>query len=142
MKNWWNRFKYNMANALRGCYGPDQFSRFLLGASIFIYFLALIPALRLLYFVSMALIFYSMYRIFSKRYIKRQRENDLYLKATAGIRGFANAKRRHLMDRDTHKYFRCPKCHTYNRVPKGHGTIMITCPKCRTEFKRNSGKLK
>ncbi len=37
-------------------------------------------------------------------------------------------------DLKTHAYFKCPKCSTELRVPKGKGKIRITCPKCGEQF--------
>ncbi len=34
----------------------------------------------------------------------------------------------------TYAYYRCPKCSTELRVPKGRGKIKIRCPKCGEEF--------
>lgn len=31
-----------------------------------------------------------------------------------------------------------PHCRTYIRIPKGHGKVIITCPKCRTQFERKT----
>jgi ribosomal protein L37AE/L43A len=41
-------------------------------------------------------------------------------------------------DAKTHRYFKCPDCKTKLRVPKHKGKIIITCPKCKTEFKRKT----
>ena len=81
-----------------------------------------------LYFVSTALMFVVLLRIFSRDLARRQAENAKFLtwwtpKANA-IRG-AKARR---ADK-AHKYVRC-SCGAYCRVPRGVGKIELTCPKC------------
>ena len=81
-----------------------------------------------LYFMSTALMFVVLLRIFSRDLARRQAENAKFLtwwtpKANA-IRG-AKARR---ADK-AHKYVRC-SCGAYCRVPRGVGKIELTCPKC------------
>ena len=81
-----------------------------------------------LYFVSTALMFVVLLRIFSRDLARRQAENAKFLtwwtpKANA-IRG-AKARR---ADK-AHKYVRC-SCGAYCRVPKNIGKVELTCPKC------------
>ena len=81
-----------------------------------------------LYFVSTALMFVVLLRIFSRNLARRQAENAKFLtwwtpKANA-IRG-ARARR---ADK-AHKYVRC-SCGAYCRVPRGVGKVELTCPKC------------
>ena len=81
-----------------------------------------------LYFVSTALMFVVLLRIFSRNLARRQAENAKFLtwwtpKANA-IRG-AKARR---ADK-SHKYVRC-SCGAYCRVPKNIGKVELTCPKC------------
>ena len=81
-----------------------------------------------LYFVSTALMFVVLLRIFSRNLARRQAENAKFLtwwtpKANA-IRG-ARARR---ADK-AHKYVRC-SCGAYCRVPRGVGKIELTCPTC------------
>ena len=83
---------------------------------------------QVLYFVSTALMFVVLLRIFSRNLARRQAENAKFLtwwtpKANA-IRG-ARARR---ADK-AHKYVRC-SCGAYCRVPRGVGKIELTCPKC------------
>ena len=81
-----------------------------------------------LYFVSTALMFVVLLRIFSRNLARRQAENAKFLtwwmpKANA-MRG-AKARR---ADK-AHKYVRC-SCGAYCRVPRGVGKVELTCPKC------------
>ena len=81
-----------------------------------------------LYFVSTALMFVVLLRIFSRDLARRQAENAKFLtwwtpKANA-IRG-AKARR---ADK-AHKYVRC-SCGAYCRVPRNIGKVELTCPKC------------
>lgn len=83
---------------------------------------------QVLYFVSTALMFVVLLRIFSRNLARRQAENAKFLtwwtpKANA-IRG-ARARR---ADK-AHKYVRC-SCGAYCRVPRGVGRVELTCPKC------------
>ena len=37
-----------------------------------------------------------------------------------------------------YRFFKCPMCKQEVRVPRGHGKIEITCPKCREKFIRRT----
>ena len=76
-----------------------------------------------LYFVSTALMFVVLLRIFSRNLARRQAENAKFLTWWTPK---ANATRR--ADK-AHKYVRC-SCGAYCRVPRGVGKIELTCPKC------------
>ena len=89
-----------------------------------------------LYFVSTALMFVVLLRIFSRNLARRQAENAKFLtwwtpKANA-IRG-AQARR---ADK-AHKYVRC-SCGAYCRVPKNIGKVELTCPKCGKPARRET----
>ena len=38
----------------------------------------------------------------------------------------------------SNKYFSCPKCKQMVRVPKGHGTVVVTCPNCQNKFEKRT----
>ena len=81
--------------------------------------------------ISYALMIYAYFRIFSKKIYKRVQENKKYL----GFLSINKAKWKH---RKTHKFYRCPKCKTWLRVPKGRGKITITCVKCATKIDKKT----
>lgn len=74
---------------------------------------------------------YAYFRILSKNVYKRVRENKKYL-------GLINMAKTRWKQRKTHKFYRCPKCKTWLRVPKGRGRITITCVKCATKFDKKT----
>lgn len=74
---------------------------------------------------------YAYFRILSKNVHKRIGENKKYL-------GFLNITKAKWKHRKTHKFYRCPKCKTWLRLPKGRGKITITCVKCATKFDKKT----
>lgn len=86
-------------------------------------------AATVLYWISMALWGYVLFRMLSKNVYKRREENSKWLNLRWRLQGsHAGARARHA-DKD-HKYFTCKNCKTICRVPVGKGKIEITCPKC------------
>ena len=81
-----------------------------------------------LYFISLALMFVVLLRMFSRNLTQRRAENAKFL---AWIAPFLNDVRGAKARRaDTaHKYARC-SCGAWCRVPRGVGKVELTCPKC------------
>lgn len=125
-----NRFRDRFAYFMAGRNGVDQFSRFLnLVSLVFLIVSLFIPHDLTRFIVSsvgVLIMIYSYFRIFSKNYAARNRENQWFCSLRYGKAKTTNKK--------THKIFKCPKCAQKIRVPRHKGKICITCPKCRTEF--------
>ena len=85
----------------------------------------------LLSFLYLALLIYAYFRIFSKNINKRAQENRKYVGAIKMIKT-------RWKQRKSHKFYRCPKCKTWLRLPKGRGKITITCVKCSTKFDKKT----
>lgn len=81
--------------------------------------------------ITYGLMVYAYFRILSKKVYKRTQENKKYL-------GAINMTKTRWKQRKTHKFYRCPKCKTWLRVPKGRGKITITCVKCSTKFDKRT----
>ena len=75
----------------------------------------------------------ALYRMLSKNYAARSKENAKFLEISEPWRRFLMKKLRQFQDKD-HRYYSCPKCHNTLRVPKGRGKIRISCPHCSKEF--------
>lgn len=138
MKNFWLQLKEKFRRATYGCCGPDELTNALYIGGLILILVSLIPWFRFFYLLGFALMLWGIYRTFSKNYTRRRRERDSYLRLTGGIRKFFRIQRKRIMERGTHRYYRCPACKSYSRVPRGHGRIVITCPRCKNQFERKS----
>ena len=131
---WLRQFGSKLALGLRrfmeGRYGNDKLNSAILMCALVVVILAMFithPLLNLvLHAVAYVLMFWSIFRTFSRNTYKRYEENRKFLKFVDRFR-----------DRD-HRYFDCPKCRQTVRVPRGKGKIAITCPRCREKFVRKS----
>ena len=120
-----------------GRYGGDQLSWFLLAVYVILVFLSGLPHLGVLSWVATAVFFWSFYRILSRQYAKRRAENARFL-TVAGppIRWFR--MRRTIWRDKEHRYFKCPNCGQYLRVPRGKGKITVSCRNCGVSFEEKS----
>ena len=130
MKRWLEDF-------MRGRYGVDDLSRFLLGAAVVLVILNLFLRIPLLNTLVIVIFGWIYFRMLSRQYAKRSAENQKFLslwRKVTGLRsGFGLRS-----DFKTHHVYRCPSCGQKIRVPRGKGKIAITCPKCRHEFIKRS----
>ena len=131
MKDWFERF-------MRGRYGVDHFSHFLLYVAMILMVVQLFirnSIVRLVLSILVVIILaYAYVRIFSRNHYKRYSENEAYLKYCNQIKCLFSRERSRMQQRKTHRIFKCPNCGQSIRVPKGKGKIAITCPMCKTEF--------
>lgn len=120
-----------------GRYGSDKLSMFLLVAYFILYLISAITGLGLFYYIALALIVYSIFRSMSRNIEKRRRENAKFLQLAGP--SLQHMKMRSTIRKDkAHRYFKCPNCKQYLRVPKGKGKISITCRSCGTSFEEKS----
>ena len=132
MKAWFQKMGWRIAQWMYGRYGNDRLNRALLITSLVCLLLAYIPYLRILSLVALGLLIWSNVRCFSKNIDKRRRELARFDKLWNGTVGFFRLRKKMFKERKTHCYFHCKKCRAMLRVPKGKGTIDVTCPRCQT----------
>lgn len=121
-----------------GVYGPDSLNRFLLGSALVAMLVSIFTGWDFLYLLALAGLIYAYFRMFSKNYTKRYAENQIFMQWTAGIRGFIGRQKNLLKQRKIYHIYKCPSCRQKIRIPKGKGKIAVRCPKCGTEFIKNS----
>ena len=134
MRNWLTR-------VMAGRNGADNLARMCSHGAFILAIIAILGGdswVGYLWYPALVLYVYSMFRMFSRNLYQRQQENARYLEKTAGIRNWFNLKRTQFRQRRDYAFFSCPNCKATVRVPKGKGTVSITCPKCREKFTRKS----
>ena len=123
---------------MQGRYGADEFSKFLTGVSMAMLILNILTRRGIFNLMFWACLFYSYFRMFSKNYGARYGENQKFLGLKAKwLYQWENYKKMRQQKKIYHIYS-CPYCKQKIRIPKGKGTIIITCPKCRQEFGKRS----
>ena len=130
MRNAIQRFMY-------GRYGNDQFGFFLLGLSVALSLLATILDLGILNLLAEVVIFYALFRMLSRNTYKRREENNKFLRKVNPFLKWFRLQRTMRKDK-AHRYFKCPNCSQYLRVPRGKGKITVTCRSCRASFQEKS----
>lgn len=140
MKKWFEKLAYSMQRFMYGRYGYDELSWFLSIAGIILLFLSLLPYLRILYFVALAMLVWSWFRAFSKNIYNRQTERQKYLDIKSRARQKYRLYKNMWLERKTHKYYKCPHCKAVVRIikPEGRKTISIQCPKCGGSFDKKT----
>ena len=130
MKGWFQRF-------MSGRYGFDQFGGFLCIASLILIVIGAWVS-PILYWLGLAAIIYSYFRILSRNTRKRYAENLKYLSYQNRVTTWLGKYQVRFKQRKAYHYDRCPKCGQQLRVPRGRGKISITCPKCGNQFIKKS----
>jgi ribosomal protein L37AE/L43A len=120
------KLRMGLTRFMTGRYGTDKLNTCILTAGVIMCVISVFVksdvADLALATLAYGLMFWAMFRTFSRNTYKRYQENRKFLMLVDQLK-----------DRD-HRYFNCPKCRQQVRVPKGKGKIAITCPKCKEKF--------
>ena len=117
-----------------GRYGSDVLNLVLVISAFVISFIGF----PFSFVISIILVVFAFYRMFSRNIYKRQMENAAFLKTVYRVRSFFTGFKSRLRERKYYKYYKCVSCGTKMRVPRGKGKIRITCPKCGEKFERKT----
>jgi len=132
-----DRFRNWLARTMYGRYGNDQLGRFLFFVCLALCILSWFTNYYI-YFAALLLMGVEYYRMFSKNILARRRENERYLKMTAGIRRLFCKNKTNSYERQNYKIFKCPQCKQKLRLPRNRGKIEIRCRKCGNQFIRRT----
>lgn len=136
MKRWLQGLGEKMQAWMYGRYGYDELSKCLsIAALVCILISLLVPLLNP---IALILLIWSTFRSFSRNLEKRQKEREVYLKYTGKVKQSFKRRKDMWRERKTYRYYKCPGCKRWLRVPKGKGQIEITCPVCKGKITRKT----
>lgn len=134
MRNFFRRIGYGLARFMYGRNGTDKLCNVLLVlylllwiASMIVAQFQLVIATYVISLVQLIVLFYWVFRVFSRNVVKRRREVDRFF-------GFFRNRRNRFRDRKTHVYKKCPHCKAMLRLPKKKGKHTVCCPACHERF--------
>lgn len=122
---------------MQGRYGIDQLNSFLMIVCVIFFIVNMFIGSIVLTFIAYGTWLFVIFRMFSKNIYARNRENDKYLNFFSPLSRWLKLKLMSKQD-PSNKYFSCPKCKQMVRVPKGHGTVVVTCPNCQNKFEKRT----
>jgi ribosomal protein L37AE/L43A len=123
---------------MTGRYGVDELGKYSLYLTIALLIIGLFVRSRFLNGITFILVLVLYFRMFSKNYAQRRKENEIFLKYKTQAVRFFNKEKQMTQDRVKFHIYTCPSCGQKIRIPRGKGKIAITCPKCKTEFIKKS----
>lgn len=134
----WQKIKQTLRSFMNGRYGGDEFSKVLMWAGLIVYLLGAFAGVGLLMLLGMALYAYTIFRIFSRNIEKRREENRRYLTFRDSLRTRRGQAQARWKNRKEYRYFRCPKCHSWLRLPRKVGEVTVTCGRCQNKFSQRA----
>ncbi len=145
------QLRYRLALFMQGRYGTDQLSRFMSVTVIVLFILewiinavgvlavpGMLVFMRIIGIVNAVLLFLIYFRTFSRNIPKRYAENQKFLALKSRLLSFFGKTRHNASQRIEYHIYKCPQCSQKIRIPRGKGRIMVRCPKCGTEFMKQS----
>ena len=120
-----------------GRYGSDHLSFFLLFLYVMLIFISALPHMAWVSWLALAVLLWNLFRMFSRRIDRRRAENARFLALFGPFIRWFKMRRTIHRDKD-HRYFKCPNCGQYLRVPRGKGKITVNCRNCGASFEERS----
>ena len=132
------KFRYKLAQLLQGrylCYGIDALTVILTVTSFIFSIVNIFVSSFILYLIQTLLMFYMIFRLFSKNITARQKENKIFANFFAKTKANKQLKKRIKSEKKTHVYKKCPHCKVILRLPRKQGNHSVKCPRCGDSFK-------
>lgn len=129
IKEWFSRF-------MAGRYGQDSLQKFICVLIILTAVLSLVFEKGLLSLINSVLFVIFIFRMLSRNFLARQKENQAFLKYFTKFSCCFKVLKMQFGDK-SHRYRVCPNCKAVMRLPYKKGKHTVTCRNCKKDFKVN-----
>jgi len=133
-----HKIRAALARFMSGRYGTDQLNMTMLWTALIMSIIGSIAKVSLITLMADALLLLMFFRMLSKDRYKRQHENQVYLQRTYKVTQAVTEWVNRVKNSKKYRYFTCPKCKKRLRVPRGVGSITITCKGCGNKFDKKA----
>lgn len=140
----WDKIKQSFRSFMEGRYGADKLGMTLLWSGLGCYVLGSVVASiqgavfsilgSLLTLGGFAIYIFAIYRMFSRNVEKRREENRRYENRVQRSKTRRRQASMRFKNRKQYKYFKCPTCKAWLRLPRGTGVVTVTCSRCHNSF--------
>lgn len=129
-----NKILKTLNKWLSNSYGTDELYRFLLAICLIMIIINIFVDNIIFKVIELIIFTFAMYRVFSKNYSRRRKENQMYIKIKNKLKKKYDLQKQKIRDRRTHMYKKCPQCKQMIRLPLQKGKHMVKCPTCGNRF--------
>ena len=133
-----DRVRASVSRFMSGRYGADQLNMAILWTALIMSIIGSIARVSILTILADVLLVVMFIRLLSKDRYKRAHENQVYLQKTEKVRRSVTEWMNRMKNSKKYRYFTCPKCKKRLRVPRGVGSITITCKGCGHKFDKKA----
>ena len=133
-----NRLRENLQKFMIGRYGSDPLNRFLMWTVMGMVLINLFLRWGVLLLLEFLGLIWCYFRMLSKNYPAREKENRAYMRLRLRAVDFWNKWKFRFQQARHYHIYKCPGCGQKIRIPRGKGRISIHCPKCGTDFIKRS----
>lgn len=130
MKN----FKQKLIAFMYGRYGVDELYYGLFTVWFVLVIVNMFARSSVIYLLETVALVYSIWRVLSRNYEKRRRENAAFLKIWKPVKNYLLYCKDRIRDIKTFRYRKCPKCRAIIKLPNKRGKHTTRCPKCGERF--------
>lgn len=130
----WGRIKQALRNFMTGRNGVDQLTVALVWTGLGLYLISAFTGWDILSLPALALYGYTFFRMLSRNTEKRAAENRRFLTFKNKLLTGGRQAQTRFKNRKQFKYFRCPNCKAWLKLPRGAGVVTVTCGRCHNNF--------